>query len=45
VVDTVIYVDNRILDLENGAEEVTTSDETRLVIEAFARDRIRNPLR
>jgi modulator of FtsH protease HflC len=44
-VDTVIYVDNRILDLENGAEEVIASDQKRLVVEAFARYRIRNPLR
>jgi modulator of FtsH protease HflC len=44
-VDTVIYVDNRILDLESGAEEVIASDQKRLVVEAFARYRIRNPLR
>ncbi len=44
-IDTVIYVDNRILDLENGAEEVIAADQKRLVVEAFARYRIRNPLR
>jgi membrane protease subunit HflC len=43
-VDTVIYVDNRILDLESGAEEVIASDQKRLVVEAFARYRIHNPL-
>ncbi len=43
-VDSVIYVDNRILDLENPAEEVIASDQKRLVVEAFARYRIRNPL-
>ena len=44
-IDSVIYVDNRILDLESGAEEVIASDQKRLVVEAFARFRIRNPLR
>jgi membrane protease subunit HflC len=44
-IDTVIYVDNRILDLESAAEEVIASDQKRLVVEAFARYRIRNPLR
>ena len=45
LIDSVIYVDNRILDLESGAEEVIASDQKRLVVEAFARYRIRNPLR
>jgi modulator of FtsH protease HflC len=44
-IDSVIYVDNRILDLESGAEELIASDQKRLVVEAFARYRIRNPLR
>jgi membrane protease subunit HflC len=44
-VDTVIYVDNRILDLESGAQELIASDQKRLVVEAFARYRIHNPLR
>jgi membrane protease subunit HflC len=44
VVDTVIYVDNRIKDLENAAQEVIASDQKRLVVDAFARYRIRNPL-
>jgi len=44
-IDSVIYLDNRILDLESGAEEVIASDQKRLVVEAFARYRIRNPLR
>jgi membrane protease subunit HflC len=43
-IDTVIYVDNRILDLENAAQEVIASDQKRLVVDAFARYRIRNPL-
>ena len=45
LIDSVIYVDNRILDLESGAEEVIASDQKRLVVEAFARYRIRSPLR
>ncbi len=43
-VDSVIYIDNRILDLENPAEEIIASDQKRLVVEAFARYRIRDPL-
>jgi len=44
-IDTVIDIDNRILDLENAAQEVFASDQRRLMIDAFARYRIRNPLR
>jgi membrane protease subunit HflC len=44
VIDTVIYVDNRIKDLENAPQEVIASDQKRLVVDAFARYRIRNPL-
>jgi modulator of FtsH protease HflC len=44
-VDNVIYVDNRSLDLESAPEEIIASDQKRLVVEAFARYRIRNPLR
>jgi len=43
-IDTVIYVDNRILDLENSSQEVICSDQKRLVVDAFARYRIRDPL-
>src|SRR5215475_1526410 len=45
LIDTVITVDNRILDLENAAEEVFASDQRRLVIDAFARYRIIDVLR
>ncbi len=45
IVDTVIPVDNRILDLENAAQEVFASDQRRLVIDAFARYRIIDVLR
>ncbi|HWL06594.1 MAG TPA: protease modulator HflC [Xanthobacteraceae bacterium] len=45
LIDTVIYVDKRILDLENAAQEVIASDQKRLVVDAFARYRIIDPLR
>jgi modulator of FtsH protease HflC len=44
-VDTVIYIDKRILDLEAPAQEVIASDQKRLVVDAFARYRIHDPLR
>jgi membrane protease subunit HflC len=44
-VDTVIYIDKRILDLDNPAQEVIASDQKRLVVDAFARYRITDPLR
>jgi modulator of FtsH protease HflC len=44
-IDTVIDVDKRILDLENPSQEVIASDQKRLVVDAFARYRIKNPLR
>jgi len=45
IIDTVITIDNRILDLENAAQEVFASDQRRLVIDAFARYRITDALR
>ena len=45
LIDNVIYVDKRILDLENPAQEVIASDQKRLVVDAFARYRIQDPLR
>jgi modulator of FtsH protease HflC len=45
LIDTVIHVDKRILDLENPAQEVIASDQKRLVVDAFARYKITNPLR
>lgn len=44
-IDSVVYIDNRILDLENPSQEVIASDQKRLVVDAFARYRITNPLR
>ncbi len=45
LIDNVITIDKRILDLENPAQEVIASDQKRLVVDAFARYRIENPLR
>ncbi len=44
-VDTVIDIDKRILDLENPSQEVIASDQKRLVVDAFARYRIKDALR
>ncbi|MBV9559785.1 MAG: protease modulator HflC [Bradyrhizobium sp.] len=44
-VDSVISVDKRILDLENPSQEVIASDQKRLVVDAFARYRIKNALK
>ena len=43
--DSVIPIDKRILDLENPSQEVIASDQKRLVVDAFARYRIKSPLR
>jgi membrane protease subunit HflC len=45
LVDSVVYIDKRILDLEAPAQEVIASDQKRLVVDAFARYRIQDPLR
>jgi membrane protease subunit HflC len=44
-IESVIYIDNRILDLENPAQEVIASDQKRLVVDAFARYRIKDVLK
>ena len=44
-IDSVISIDKRILDLENPAQEVIANDQRRLVVDAFARYRIKNALR
>lgn len=43
-VDTVEYLDKRILDLDTTQQEVTASDQQRLIVDAYARYRITNPL-
>ena len=45
LIDAVIVIDKRILDLENPAQEVIASDQKRIVVDAFARYRIEDPLR
>jgi membrane protease subunit HflC len=45
LIDNVILIDKRILDLENPAQEVIASDQKRLVVDAFARYRIQDPLK
>ena len=42
---SVISIDKRILDLESPAQEVIASDQKRLVVDAFARYRIHDPLK
>jgi membrane protease subunit HflC len=44
-IDSVVYIDRRILDLEAPPQEVIASDQKRLVVDAFARYRIKDPLR
>jgi membrane protease subunit HflC len=44
-IDTVIPIDKRILDLENPSQEIIASDQKRLVVDAFARYRIKDALR
>lgn len=44
LLENVIYIDKRVLDFEPPAEEVTASDAKRLVVDAFARFRIVDPL-
>ena len=44
-VQNVIYLDKRILDLDSPAQEVIASDQKRLVVDAFSRFKISDPLR
>lgn len=43
VIQNVIYIDRRILDLDSPAEEVIAADQKRLVVDAFTRYRITDP--
>jgi membrane protease subunit HflC len=45
VVQSVVYYDKRILDLDTSPQEVTASDQKRIVVDAFTRYRIVDPLR
>ena len=42
---TVEFFDKRILDLDTKPQEITASDQKRLVVDAFARYRITDPLK
>ena len=45
LIDSVISIDKRILDLTSPAQEIIASDQKRLVVDAFARYRIQEPLK
>lgn len=45
LIDSVIYVDKRILDIENSPQEILASDSKPLIVDAFARYRVRDPLK
>jgi len=45
LLDTVIYVDKRILDLENSSQEVIAADQKQLIVDAFARYRVVDALK
>ena len=45
ILDTVDYFDKRILDLDTTELEVTTNDQQRLLIDAYTRYRITDPLK
>ena len=45
LVETVEIFDRRILDLDTATQEVTASDQKRLIVDAFARYRIVDPLK
>jgi membrane protease subunit HflC len=44
LIDNVVYFDKRILDLDSPPLEIIASDQKRLVVDAFGRYRIINPL-
>jgi modulator of FtsH protease HflC len=45
LVQNVVYLDNRVLDLDTPPEELIASDQKRLVVDALARYRIVDPLK
>jgi len=44
-IQNVVYLDKRILNLDNDPEEVIAADQKRLIVDAFARFRIVDPLK
>ena len=45
LIDQVVYIDKRVLDLEAPVQEVIASDQKRLIVDAFVRYRIHDPLK
>lgn len=45
LIDSVVTIDKRVLDLEAPVQEVIASDQKRLIVDAFARYRIHDPLK
>ncbi|WP_306261867.1 protease modulator HflC [Pararhizobium sp. IMCC21322] len=45
LIDNVVYIDKRILSLSAPAQEIIASDQKRIVVDAFARYKIVDPLR
>ena len=44
LIDNVVYIDKRVLDLDSPPLEIIASDQKRLVVDAFGRYKIINPL-
>ena len=44
-IQNVVYLDKRILNLDNDPEEVIAADQKRLIVDAFARFKIIDPLK
>jgi membrane protease subunit HflC len=44
-IQNVVYIDKRILNLDNAPEEVIAADQKRLIVDAFARFQIVDPLK
>ena len=44
-IEDVVFVDKRVMDLDMPAQTVLSTDQLRLVVDAFARFRIKDPLR
>lgn len=44
-IDNIVFVDKRILSLDSPSQEVIASDQKRLVVDAFMRYRVTDPLR
>ena len=45
LIQNVVFLDTRILNLDAPPEEVIASDQKRLIVDAFARFKIKDPLK